>query len=720
MRRSRTAVLLAATVATVLSLVGAALVVAPASYAGTVPTAPYDLMTIQGPTDNALQSGIRVYGGTGTTVSGHVYDPNGVFMTGLDQGSGSWLNVWVVPPTGSSLAVGHYDTLTSPDASHAELQLSYNSGSCTTYGAGSLDIGEVTFGASSLTAFAATYAIDCDGTTIKGDLRYHSSVPYALGGSTPPYPTFGTVDEGTTSATQTLTIGSAGPTPTVISGPATITGGSASSFTLVSDTCNGLTLSGGQTCTVGVAANPQQLGDVRAAVELPDNSAGGSLSIPLYVSSVLGAKGMFYAEPTRRVLDTRRGIGAPKQSVAGGSTIHVKVTGIGTIPATGVSAVVLNLTETGSTTSGYATAFPTGKPRPLASSINYVPNVTRANLVTVQVGSGGRVDLYNCCGHVQLIADVSGWFAADDSVQASHSLGQTLQTVQPERVLDTRTWSPAGLKSGWEDQIAFDYGSDYNNSMSAVLVTVTAVRPGSTGYLSAYNGQTDPRASSTLNMQPHVTSPNLAVVPVTTCVEAWCNGYPSIRVYNGSGRTTNVLVDILGVFTGGNLTYGQRYRAMSPTRIVDTRSHLGALPLGPASTTIVDTPAPVADYYTGSLMANVTAIKPSLSTFLTLWLNYSGASQPRISSSNPAAGATVANTTVTEVGANNDFKIYNASGTTNVAIDVSGTFEFFPPDFPAPPGLRAGSAVRRQPVVRRQVQHLAPGAPTPLGSATGG
>ena len=103
-------------------------------------------------------------------------------------------------------------------------------------------------------------------------------------------------------------------------------------------------------------------------------------------------------------------------------------------------------------------------------------------------------------------------------------------------------------------------------------------------------------------------------------------------------------------------------------------------------------------------MANVTAIKPSLSTYLTLWLNYSGAPQPRISSSNPTAGATVANSTVTEVGANNDFKIYNASGSTNVAIDVSGTFEFFAPDFPAPPGLRNGSAARRQPVVRREVR----------------
>ena len=37
---------------------------------------------------------------------------------------------------------------------------------------------------------------------------------------------------------------------------------------------------------------------------------------------------------------------------------------------------------------------------------------------------------------------------------------------------------------------------------------------------------------------------------------------------------------------------------MSPTRIVDTRSHLGASALGPASTTIVATPDTVADYYT--------------------------------------------------------------------------------------------------------------------------
>jgi len=40
---------------------------------------------------------------------------------------------------------------------------------------------------------------------------------------------------------------------------------------------------------------------------------------------------------------------------------------------------------------------------------------TRPNLVTVQVGAGGKVDLYNHAGSVNLIADVAGYYSADSA-----------------------------------------------------------------------------------------------------------------------------------------------------------------------------------------------------------------------------------------------------------------------------------------------------------------
>ena len=85
--------------------------------------------------------------------------------------------------------------------------------------------------------------------------------------------------------------------------------------------------------------------------------------------------GTFYPIKTRRILDTRSGLGAPARAVPGGGTLHLQVAGVGGVPATGAGAVVLNLTETASSTSGFASIYPSGQPRPTASSINYVRRV---------------------------------------------------------------------------------------------------------------------------------------------------------------------------------------------------------------------------------------------------------------------------------------------------------------------------------------------------------
>ena len=169
---------------------------------------------------------------------------------------------------------------------------------------------------------------------------------------------------------------------------------------------------------------------------------------------------------------------------------------------------------------------------------------------------------------------------------------------------------------------------------------------------------------------------------MTVCQSGWCDGKAIISVYNGSSKAANVLVDVLGVFSTTSGQPGLRYRPVTTTRIVDTRYHIGAAPLGPQSTTLVHAPSSVADAWTGALVANVTAIQPTSSTHLTLWPDEPGGTRPTISSNNPTAHTTVANSTLTGVGDSGAFDIYNSSGTTNVAIDVAGTFEFLPSDFP--------------------------------------
>ena len=114
--------------------------------------------------------------------------------------------------------------------------------------------------------------------------------------------------------------------------------------------------------------------------------------------------------PTR-ILDTRSGVGLASP-VGAASTLSLDVTGVGGVPSTGVGAVVLNLTATQASEATFVTAWPSGLPRPTASSLNPAPGgVSVANLVVAAVGSDGNVSLYNDVGNVHLIADVVGWFA---------------------------------------------------------------------------------------------------------------------------------------------------------------------------------------------------------------------------------------------------------------------------------------------------------------------
>ncbi len=112
-----------------------------------------------------------------------------------------------------------------------------------------------------------------------------------------------------------------------------------------------------------------------------------------------------------RVLDTRTGIGVPVGAVAAGAALSVPVLGVGGVPASGVSAVVVNVTVTAPTAAGYVTAYPDGAARPTASNLNFSPAQTVPNLVIVAVGADGKISLFNgSAGTVHLVGDIAGYY----------------------------------------------------------------------------------------------------------------------------------------------------------------------------------------------------------------------------------------------------------------------------------------------------------------------
>ena len=135
-----------------------------------------------------------------------------------------------------------------------------------------------------------------------------------------------------------------------------------------------------------------------------------------YLAGDASATGAYVPLAPTRILDTRKGIGATAGLVAGHGTIRVQATGVGAVPTTPVSAVVVNLTATGATTSGYVTAFRAD--RPAVSSLNDGPGRTVANLTVVPVDRlTGTFGLYNGSANgVHLVADVQGYVLAPASV----------------------------------------------------------------------------------------------------------------------------------------------------------------------------------------------------------------------------------------------------------------------------------------------------------------
>jgi hypothetical protein len=521
---------------------------------------------------------------------------------------------------------------------------------------------------------------------------------------------YGLAVVGSSAPPQSLIVTSNGSDPVTIA-TVSLGGTMPSVFQISTDTCSGATLPTGQSCSIAVTAQPTTVGLQTATLVIPDNTAGKVHNIGLSITGVNSVVGEYYPLAPSRILDTRSGNGAPAAPLGPGGVLALKVTGRGGVAPSGVSAVVLNVTVVSPTASSYLTAYPSGTTRPVVSNLNFPRGWVGANNVTVPVGPDGVVDLYNLTGSTHVVADVLGFYAADNTVLNPYGIGGQYQPVVPERLLDTRGAPFATpLPGGYYVVVPVDYGVDINPHIRAFAVNVTATGPTKSGYLTTWNGVDALPTASTLNFTPHATVPNMAIVPAASCeIDPSCAGLPSIAVYNGSTGSTNVIVDIFGFYDDGALGDGLNFHPITPIRITDTRIGLGAPnAIGPSVTATITTPSTVADPNTVALAANLTAVAPTASTYLSVWPANAGIPQPLVSTLNAAAGQVVPNAALITIGPSAAFNIFNKSGNTNVLVDVSGVFEFIPGSTPA--ALAAATGHATSPLV----SHLLFTRPVPL------
>ncbi|MEZ5208527.1 MAG: hypothetical protein R2690_16505 [Acidimicrobiales bacterium] len=158
------------------------------------------------------------------------------------------------------------------------------------------------------------------------------------------------------------------------------------------------------------------------------------------------------------------------------------------IPAD-ADAVTLNVTVTNTTAPSFLTIYPNGDTRPLASNLNWSAGGTIANAVTVKVGTGGKIRVYNPTGQVDVIIDAVGYYRTAG--------GAGFTSLAPVRIQDSR---PSGPKStprrGRRGRIAIHVAGEGGVPADAEAVVVnTTVTNTTPGRRSSPSTRTDRPAS---------------------------------------------------------------------------------------------------------------------------------------------------------------------------------------------------------------------------------
>lgn len=244
-----------------------------------------------------------------------------------------------------------------------------------------------------------------------------------------------------------------------------------------------------------------------------------------------------------RVLDTRK-----TSALGPGGTRSFKVAGMGGsagVPASGATAVVLNLHVLHPTTAGHMAVYPGGQSRPAAWNLEFRAGETRANRVIVPVGADGTVTVYNQTGSAHAIVDVNGWYTSPSSTAD----GAKLTGITPFRLADTRKTSVGALqpKETRTFQVAGKAGLpgvDALNAPTVVVLNLTTIHTTTrSGSLVAFPAGTTRPTAADLSYAGNQVASNLVVVRLSET--------GAFSLGNLGSDATQALIDVYGFYTTG-------------------------------------------------------------------------------------------------------------------------------------------------------------------------
>jgi hypothetical protein len=306
------------------------------------------------------------------------------------------------------------------------------------------------------------------------------------------------------------------------------------------------------------------------------------------------------------------------------------------------------------------------------------------NLVEVGAGPSAGVSIFSS-DQTDVVVDLEGY----TSTALSNGAGLYTPLPAPARICDTRPISstspsnqcnaPGGaggtVSAGHTINVQVAGGSNtIPAGATAAVFNVTVVNPLNAGFLTVFPEDASQPTASNVNYVAGQVAANRVIVPLSTTGPTVDQG--QISVY--SQQTADVIVDVSGYYSATSGTGTQFSAEPAPVRICDTRFILPANQCSLHPITSGGTLAVTVRGMAGvpanatAVVANLTAVAPTSSTFLTV---FPGPSMPASSDLNLAAGDVRANMVVATINpGTGQITIFNQTGNVNVIVDVLGWY----------------------------------------------
>jgi hypothetical protein len=374
----------------------------------------------------------------------------------------------------------------------------------------------------------------------------------------------------------------------------------------------------------------------------------------------VGSPGVYQPVGRVRALDSR-----VSGAVAAKAIARVRVTGLGTVPATGVVAISVNLTVLKPAGTGSVTVFADGTSWS-GATMSFQAGQTGQNFETVPVPATGLIDLRNnTAGPLNLIVDVLGYYLEGRGVPGRY------QPMTPTRLLDTRTGPPLAAGQTRTFTVAGRAGVPPQGDFAhliAVAATFTVLTPSRSGSLTV--GATDLAVhTATMTFAAGQTEQGQLINLL--------NERGGLSVRNNSSAAIQLIIDVVGYYVEANTTDIEGFTHFDVGvhhRVYDSRA-TGRAPVATGGTVTL----PIADLTQPdgrdsgicAPLTNVTVLSPSTGGSISIWPD--GVAWDGAATITFTAHQTRQRMLMVVVGHHGDLQVRNNSGAPiTLIVDVDG------------------------------------------------